>query len=258
MNIFMGLAIGLLSGFFGGLVGLGGGIIMIPLMVGLLKINQHMAHGTSLVGVVFTGISGAITYSLSGSIELVPALLLASTAMITARLGARYATSLPEWKLKRSFGYFLIFVTIVFLLKPYLGEFSLSSTVWIKTIILLGIGAFAGFLSGMMGVGGGSIMVPAMVIFAGMGQQMAQGISLLAMIPASAIGAFTHNRNGNVHTKILPGLVVGILPGTFLGGSLAHILPEVALRIIFAIVVVYTAIKNIRAKKPETAMEPST
>lgn len=258
MNIFIGLAIGLLSGFFGGLVGLGGGIIMIPLMVGLMKMNQHMAHGTSLVGVAFTGISGAITYSLSGSIELVPALLLASTAMMTARLGARYATSLPEWKLKRAFGVFLIFVTIVFLLKPYIGEFSLSSTAGIKAIILLCIGALTGFLSGMMGVGGGSIMVPAMVILAGMGQQVAQGISLLAMIPASAIGAFTHNRNGNVHTKILPGLVVGILPGTFLGGSLAHILPEVALRIIFAIVVVYTAIKNIRAKKPETAVEPST
>ena len=101
-------------------------------------------------------------------------------------------------------------------------------------------------------------MVPAMVVFAGMGQQIAQGISLLAMIPASATGALTHWRNGNVHMKILPGLVVGILPGTFLGGSLAHILPEVALRIIFAIVVVYTAIKNIRAKKPETAVEPST
>ena len=258
MNLWIGLAIGLSSGFFGGLVGLGGGIIMIPLMVGMLKISQHMAHGTSLVGVVFTGISGAITYSLSGSIELIPALLLASTAMITARLGARYATSLPEWKLKRSFGYFLFFVTLLLLLKPYIGEFSLSSASWLKVIILLCIGTFTGFLSGMMGVGGGSIMVPAMVIFAGMGQQVAQGISLLAMIPASAIGAFTHNRNGNVHTKILPGLVVGILPGTFLGGSLAHILPEVALRIIFAIVVVYTAIKNIRAKKPETAVEPST
>lgn len=252
MNILIGLVFGLLSGFFGGLVGLGGGIIMIPLMVGILKLSQHMAHGTSLVGVVFTGLMGAVTYSMNGSIEVVPGLILASTAIITSRFGARYANSLPEWKLKRAFGYFLFFVTLIFWLKPYLGAFSLATATGAKVIVLLCIGAFTGFLSGMMGVGGGTIMVPAMVIFAGMGQQVAQGVSLLAMIPASAIGAWTHHRNGNVQTKILPGLVPGILLGTFAGGSLAQILPEVALRIVFSIVVIYTALKNVRAKRPET------
>lgn len=51
----MGLLIGFLGGVFGGLVGLGGGTVMIPLMVGLLKLPQHRAHGTSLVAVFFTG-----------------------------------------------------------------------------------------------------------------------------------------------------------------------------------------------------------
>ncbi len=62
--------IGLAAGVFGGLVGLGGGLIMIPLMVGILKVSQHRAHGTSLVALVFTGLSGAVSYALNGSIDL--------------------------------------------------------------------------------------------------------------------------------------------------------------------------------------------
>jgi len=95
-------------------------------------------------------------------------------------------------------------------------------------------------------------MVPAMVIFAGMGQQVAQGISLLAMIPSSATGAYTHWRNGNVNTKILPGLILGILPGTYLGGTFAQALPELTLRLIFAVVAIYTGFKNVRAKPKAT------
>jgi len=188
---------------FGGLVGLGGGVVMIPLMVGFLKMNQHKAHGTSLVALVFTGISGAITYALKGSIDVVASILIATTAIFTARAGAYYAHALPEWKLKRSFGAFLIFVSVLLLLKPYLLFFTVSGTGFVKIIVLLITGIFTGFLSGMMGVGGGTIMVPAMVLLAGIGQHTAQGISLLAMIPAGGVGAFTHWRLGNVTTNLL-------------------------------------------------------
>lgn len=70
----MSFLIGFLAGFFGGLVGLGGGVILVPLMVGILKLDQHKAHGTR----------------------------------VTARAGAHFAHSLPGWKLKRAFGGFLV------------------------------------------------------------------------------------------------------------------------------------------------------
>ena len=105
---FISFAIGLCAGIFGGLVGIGGGLIMIPLMVGILKFSQHKAHGTSLVALVFTGISGAIIYALNGSVDIQAAVLLAVTAVLTARLGAHYAHSLAEWKLKKAFGVFLL------------------------------------------------------------------------------------------------------------------------------------------------------
>ena len=238
--------IGLIAGIFGGLVGLGGGVVMIPLMVGFLKLSQHKAHGTSLVALVFTGISGAITYALHGSIDIAASLFLAATAIFTARAGAHYAHALPEWKLKKAFGAFLIFVSLLLLLKPYLSGIISPTTGFVKIVVLLTTGVFTGFLSGMMGVGGGTIMVPAMVLLAGSGQHIAQGISLLAMVPAGGVGAFTHWRLGNVAEGLLVGLIPGVLLGTYLGGTLAHLLPDYILRIIFAIVLIWTGFRYVK------------
>jgi uncharacterized membrane protein YfcA len=246
------LLIGLVAGMFGGLVGLGGGVIMIPLMVGVLKLTQHQAHGTSLVALVFTGIAGAITYAMKGSVDFVASGLLAVTAIFTARFGAHFAHALPEWKLKRSFGGFLIFVSILLLLKPYLAQIVHPVTVgWAQKVVLLLAGVFTGFLSGMMGVGGGTIMVPAMVLLAGMGQHVAQGSSLLAMVPAGAVGAQAHWKLGNVVTKILAGLIPGIFIGTYFGSSLALVLPEAVLRVIFAAVLIWTGVRYLRTKAPK-------
>ena len=107
-------------------------------------------------------------------------------------------------------------------------------------------GIFTGFLSGMMGVGGGTVMVPAMVLLAGIGQHTAQGISLLAMIPAGGVGAFTHWRLGNVTTNLLIGLIPGIFLGTYVGGTLAHLLPDNLLRVIFAIVLIWTGLRYVK------------
>jgi len=248
------LLIGLAAGFFGGLVGLGGGVVMIPLMVGILKMSQHMAGGTSLVALVFTGLSGAFTYGLNGSLDLLASLLLASTAVFTARAGARYAHALPEWKLKRAFGWFLLLNSMLLLLKPYLFQVDEPTADWLVIAALLLTGIFTGFLSGMMGVGGGTIMVPSMVLLAGFSQYTAQGSSLLAMVPVGMSGAYAHWRLGNVNTAILPGIIPGILLGTYLGGSLAHTLPEGALRLIFTGVLVWTSVRYLKTPRP--APEP--
>jgi len=246
----MSFFIGLVAGLFGGLVGLGGGVVMIPLMVGIRKLTQHKAHGTSLFALVFTGIAGAITYFFEGSVDIAASALLAVTAVFTARAGAKFAHALPEWKLKRSFGGFLVFVSLLLLIKPYLPGLLLSTGYWHRAGILLLTGLFTGFLSGMMGVGGGTIMVPAMVLLAGMGQHISQGTSLLAMVPAGGAGAYTHGKLGNVEGALLAGLIPGILVGTYLGGTLAHKLPEEDLRIVFAAVLIWTGSRYLGAKAP--------
>jgi len=119
--------------------------------------------------------------------------------------------------------------------------------------VLMMTGVFTGFLSGMMGVGGGTIMVPAMILMAGMGQHVAQGSSLLAMIPAGAVGAHAHWKLGNVVTKLLLGLIPGIFIGTYVGGSLALILSEAVLRVIFAAVLIWTGVHYLRTPIPKVA-----
>ncbi len=240
------LLIGLTAGAFGGLVGLGGGVVMIPLMVRFAGLSQHQGHGTSLMALVFTGLSGAVTYYLKGSVDILAGASLAATAMLTSPLGALLANSLSERKLKLSFGIFIIAVGWILLAKPCFALFAWETTGWVRVMVLFLSGAFAGFLSGMMGVGGGSLMVPAMVLLAGFTQHSAQGTSLLAMVPAGSVGAIAHFRLGNVVPQLLPGLIPGIIVGTYGGGTLAHLLSEGALRVIFAAVLTWLGLRDIK------------
>ena len=244
----MSILIGLLSGFFGSITGGGGGIVSIPLMVALLKLDQHAAHGVSLVALVFTGLVGAVTYALNGSVDLAASILIAVTAVVTARAGAYFAHSLPEWKLKRAFGGYLLVVSALMLLKPYLDAPQALTMGVARTLILLATGTIAGFASGMMGVGGGAIMIPSMVLLAGFDQHVAQGTSLLVMVPAGGAGAYTHWKLGNVRAAILPGIIAGVLAGSWIGGTVAHVLSDTVLRAIFAVLLVWTGIRYLRTK----------
>ncbi|MCL4492792.1 MAG: sulfite exporter TauE/SafE family protein [Nitrospirae bacterium] len=244
----MGSLIGFFGGFFGGLVGVGGGVIMIPAMVSLMKLNQHKAHGTSLVAVVFTGLAGSVIYFLYNAVDWKVSAMLAVSAILTARLGALFAHSLPEAKLRKAFGSFLIFISVMLLMKPYLPKIAHDFNVWSKAGIFLLTGAATGFLSGMMGVGGGTVMIPPMVLLAGMEQHLAQGTSLLAMAPVGISGALTHYKLGNVHTKIICGLVTGAIAGSYLGGAAANMLPEEYLRYVFASVLIWIGLKYLGYK----------
>ncbi len=242
----MSVLIGLLAGAFGGLAGLGGGVVMIPLMVRFFGFNQHQAHGTSLAALMFTGLTGAVTYSLKGNVDPLTAGVLAATAILTARFGALFANSLPEWKLKMSFGIFVICISVLLLMKPFYVQSTHQAQGWVWVVILLVSGMAAGFIAGLMGVGGGAVMTPAMVLFLGFSQYLAQGSSLLAMVPAAAVGGYTHWRLGNVVKEVVPGLIVGIIIGTFGGGTLAQWLSEATLRVIFAAVLIWLGLRDIR------------
>jgi uncharacterized protein len=242
----IGFVIGLLGGCFGGLAGFGGGAVMIPLMTWLAKLTQHKAHGTSLAAIIFTALVGAATYYLHGAVDWKIAAVLAVSAIITARFGALYAHSLPEKKLKKAFGLFLIVVSVLVIVRGLLPSTAHSPGFWPSLLIFLLTGAVTGFLSGMMGVGGGTVMIPPMVILAGMPQHLAQGTSLLAMVPVSISGALTHHRLGNVQMDLVGGLIVGAVVGGYVGGTAANLLPELYLKLIFSALLIWMALKYIR------------
>lgn len=247
----MNILIGIIAGILGGLVGVGGGVIMIPLMILAHRISQKSAHGTSLVVLIFTGLSGAATYALKGSVDYQASLFLALTAMISARSGAHYCHVVPDVHLRRYFGIFILVVAFLLIFKLFLPALHYTAQGWTKITVLLVIGLFSGFLSGLLGVGGGVVMVPAMVLILGMSQHTAQGSSLLTMVPAGAVGAFTHWRLGNVQAKLLPGLICGIMAGTFIGGTAANLMPEQPLRILFASVLVWMGLRFLKSTRAE-------
>ncbi len=246
----MSFLIGLIAGVFGGLVGLGGGVVMIPLMTRFMGVPQARAHGTSLAVVVVAGLSGAFAYALEGTVDYGAALILAVTASATARMGAHYCSVLPEWKLRRYFGCILVAAAFLLTAKPYLGILAVFSlTGWAAVAALAATGLVTGFIAGLLGIGGGAFMIAGMVVFVGIGQHLAQGSALLSMVPAAAVGAWAHWRRGNVEVSILPGLAVGILVGAFLGGAVANSLPEQTLRIVFAVVLTWLGVDLIRKNK---------
>lgn len=253
----MSFLIGLCTGIFGGLVGIGGGVIMVPIMSRFFRVSQASIHGTSLVAVVFSGISGAAAYAVNGSVDYMAALILAVAGSLTARIGARYCVSLPGWKLRRYFGFFLIVLSFLLIGKMYLGSLSARPlTGWEKDLSLVAIGLVTGFLAGLLGIGGGALTVLGLILVTGMNQFIAQGCSLLAIVPAGAVGAYAHWRHGNIMLSILPGLVGGIVAGAFVGGMFANLLPEDALRSLFAAVLVWLGMEMIRRSR-QADMDPS-
>ncbi len=106
----------------------------------------------------------------------------------------------------------------------------------------LGIGAAAGVLSGLVGIGGGIIIVPALVYFFGMDQKTAQGTSLAVLLPPTGALAFwRYYKAGHVDVKMGALIIVGLLIGGWFGGGFAQALPQQTVRKIFCVVMVLAA-----------------
>ncbi len=127
---------------------------------------------------------------------------------------------------------------------------------------LLAIGLVAGVLAGLLGIGGGVVMVPAMVLLLGFDQHVAQGTSLLVIIPAAAFGSFTHHRSGRLVLRDAAWVAVGGVLGALLGSVTALSLDEELLQRLFAILILAVAARMLmtgRAKEstvPSGAVEP--
>ena len=106
------VAIGLVAGFGSGLFGIGGGIVMVPLLVFVARLDQHHAHATSLAAAIVLGAAGAVTYATDGAVDLAAAGLLAAGGIVGAPLGARLMDKTPEASLKIAFGVLLVVLSV--------------------------------------------------------------------------------------------------------------------------------------------------
>ncbi|MCX5748999.1 MAG: sulfite exporter TauE/SafE family protein [Candidatus Saganbacteria bacterium] len=106
-----------MAGLISGLVGVGGGIVMVPAMVILLKMNQHETQGTSLFAIIPTAAVGAATYAVSGYLNVGVALWVAIGSFAGAYFGSSFANKISEKNLKIIYVLFLMVVGIKFLIK---------------------------------------------------------------------------------------------------------------------------------------------
>jgi uncharacterized membrane protein YfcA len=111
-------------------------------------------------------------------------------------------------------------------------------------LILLIVGLFAGILSGLVGVGGGLIIVPALIYFIGFSQHEAQGTSLgLLLLPAGILAVMQYYKHGDVDLKVVAVLAVGFIAGGYFGSKWALSLPQENVKKIFAIFMLLVGFK---------------
>ncbi len=124
-------------------------------------------------------------------------------------------------------------------------------------IILLLIGLAAGMLSGMVGVGGGIIIVPALIFFLGFTQKMAQGTSLgILLLPVGILGAIQYYKHGQMDLRIVAIISIAFVFGSFAGSKLALSLPQETMKKLFALLMIIVALKMLffdTGKTPDRA-----
>jgi hypothetical protein len=217
---------GALGGAFAGLTGVGGGAIMVPLLTGRLGLGQHRAHGTSLAVIMFVAPIGVLPYWRAGNIDWPLALALIPGALVGVYAGARTMAKVPPMQLRMLFGAFLLFVA--FRQLAWSVSAGAPTTGGEALVLDLATGLAGGMLAGVLGVGGGAVFVPAIVILglAGGGdvQQVAQGVSLVVIIATAALGTFTNLRQGVVDLAVVgwvaPAAVVAAVCGALVANRL--------------------------------------
>lgn len=253
-----GLLGGFLAGAAGGFFGVGGGVILIPVLTGPFKTTQHQAHGTSLAVIGATSLVSIVVYGLHGNVAWFPALWIAVASLITARYGARLAARTPPHRLTRIFAVFLFLLGLRLLLwKPPSGGAELVHGLIGHGLFDVALGLAVGLLSGYLGVGGGVLIVPALTLLLGWSQQLAQGTSLAVILAVAPAGAIEHARHGNVIKRLVPVLALGAAIGGPLASWAVQGLDRALLTRLFAIFLIVSSgltwMRTTRRKDPVPA-----
>lgn len=244
------VVIGGLTGILSGLLGVGGGFIMVPLLNGA-GFSMREAAGLSILYVAFTVGAGAFRHVKLGTVDAVLTLLLLAGATPMVLLGALYTTILPNSVLELIFAFVVLATTVAYWgwgrkepasggpppvsnlprrwrqlsRQKHLGGEELVYQV--NFISAAGVGACTGFLSGLLGVGGGWLLVPLLRLSMRIPLPVAIGTSLSGILLPAAVGAISHWRLGNIPLEgSLPLILSGML-GSQLGAILAVRLPHV-------------------------------
>ncbi len=236
INFGLGVALGAV----GGLLGIGGGLIAIPILAALYGMDQHLAQGTALVMILPNVLVGFWRYHQRTPVDFRALAWMVVLSIASAALAAHFASRLGADQLRRSFAVFLIALAAYFIWQIRARPTLEAHAVW-PVRFMPSVGVLSGLMSGLFTVGGGLVSVPALVSLFGMRQTQAQGIALALVIPASVTALASYAQAGNVDWPVGIPLALGGLVSVSWGVALAYRMPAVKLRLSFCAVLVGTA-----------------
>ena len=237
------LAVGLGAGLLSGLFGVGGGILIVPAFVLLLKFDQRLANGTSLGAVLPISISGLITYWTLDNVDWYMALWLAIGALGGAVVGTKWIHILPKKVLGYLFAAMLL-ITAIRLFIPLHADGRSALTVF-AAIALVFIGFVTGTLAGLLGIGGGVVMVPAMSVFFSELSVVAKGTSVAVIIPTSIMGTWRNWKADNVDLRVAAIVGLSGIISAIGGATVADHMSQDLSNVLFASLVLVVAIRMV-------------
>jgi uncharacterized protein len=229
-NFLILLLVGLVAGVLSGLFGIGGGLLIVPALTLFLAFSAKTAVATSLAALLLpVGIFAVIEYHRKGLLDLRASLLIALGLFTTTLLGAQITLALPDTLFKQAYGMFVIIMSLRFLgvLTRASGSQQPAASQngnpephspW-KLLVL---GLIAGVLSGMFGIGGGIVIVPALMTFFGVEQKRAVGTSLGALLlPVGLPGVIGYWAAGELNLGAAVPVAIGLAIGALGGARIA-------------------------------------
>ena len=231
------IAVGLFAGCMSGMLGVGGGFVFAPAMFFVLQAAGIpadtallTAFGTSLAAALPTVLTGALSHTKQGNVVWRDALIMGFAGIITGFIGGNAATLLPVKVLTVLFALLLIFGAIRLITALPCGE-----QTRMKALLAAGIGSLAGFFSGLLGVGGGTILVPLMTMLGKFPMKKAVATSSAAIVFITIGGIGSYLLNGYFDLLMWVILVVTAVPAAALSAKFSSRVPDVLLRRMFAV-----------------------
>jgi uncharacterized protein len=254
------LLLGAFAGIFSGLFGIGGGVIIVPVLLILFPTFTTVeATATSLAALLLpVGILAVFAYHRAKLIDVKSAVLIAVGLLITTAVGAVIAVNLPDVILRQVYGFFLLFIGWRFieprvmiaqwrgLPPPRTAPEETTDPQDVPWFIVFTVGLVAGVLSGMFGIGGGAVIVPALVAILKYDQKLAVGTSLGAlMLPVGLPGVIYYYSEGVLDLALAIPLAAGLVFGALLGARIALGLPSRTVKRMYGFFLWFVAIRFI-------------
>lgn len=234
------LLLGCFLGLLGGLFGIGGGIIAIPMLVLVIGLEQQTAQGTALVMMVPNLLVAFWRYQQRHPLPFSLVLQLGGVAAATTWLAAQVATRLDSFMLRLLFGVFLFWLAFYLIRRQRKQAGQPGRSLPEKYLPLVGM--IGGTSSGLLGIGGGLVANPFFTGWFGQSQTRAQCLSLALVMPASLVALGVYTQAGQVDWRLGGALALGGLLTVSAGVALAHRWKEKHLQRAFALLMLLTAL----------------